>query len=165
MTPTSFIIRPATEADQPRITEMVRNAQLFPIGLKWQRFLVAEVNRAVIGIVQLKTHRWGAKELGSLAVIPAHQKEGIGANLIDALLASTAGAVYLTCHVSLEALYQRFGFRRLSWRELPLDFKRIRLFLWLISPLAHIVTKGKFHILIMGRAPAIAGERQLRRDS
>lgn len=147
----SFVIRPATEADQPRITKMVRDAQLFPIGLKWQRFLVAEENGVVIGMVQLKTHRWGTKELGSLAVIPAHQKQGIGATLIDALLTKEAQAIYLNCHISMEPFYQRFGFRRLSWRELPLDFKIIRLFLWLISPFAHIATKGNFHILIMGR--------------
>lgn len=153
--PPSFIIRPAIEADQLRITGMIQEARLFPFGLRWQRFLVAEENGAVIGIVQLKTHRWGAKELGSLAVIPTHQKQGIAATLINTLLAKESEAIYLTCHISLETFYEQFGFHRLSWRELPLDFKRIRLFLWLISPLAHIATTGNFHILIMGRGRAI----------
>ena len=151
MTTTSLVIRPAADTDQPRITEMIREAKIFPFGLKWQRFLIAEENGTAVGIVQLKTHQWGAKELGSLAVIPSRQKEGIAAELIQALLAPESGVVYLTCHISLEPFYERFGFRRLGWRDLPLDFKGINLFLILISPFAQIATKGNFHIIVMGR--------------
>jgi N-acetylglutamate synthase-like GNAT family acetyltransferase len=146
-----LIIRPATESDQPRIKEMIRQAQLYPLGLKWQRFIVAEEDGEVVGIVQLKTHWWGTQELGSLAVTPTRQKAGIAASMIHALLAETSKPVYLTCHISLEPFYERFGFRRLSWRELPPDFQGIKLFLLLISPLAHLATKGNFQILIMGR--------------
>jgi N-acetylglutamate synthase-like GNAT family acetyltransferase len=160
MTTSPIHIRPATENDQARIVEMIREAQLYPLGLKWQRFLVAEADGAVVGIVQLKTHQDGAQELGSLAVVPERQKEGIGGKLIRALLAKTAGAVYLDCHISREKFYEHFGFRRAYWRELPLAFKFIRLFLLAVAPFANLATKGKFQVLIMKREPVpVAKER------
>lgn len=161
MTTSPIHIRPATEQDQARIVEMIREAQLYPLGLKWERFLVADADGAVVGIVQLKTHRGGAQELGSLAVIPERQTEGIGGKLIRALLAKTSGPVYLDCHISREPYYERFGFRRAQWHELPLDFKFIRLFLLLVAPVANLATKGKFQVLIMMREPTpVVSERQ-----
>lgn len=151
MNPPSLRIRPATHADEARIKAMIRQAQLYPFGIQWQRFIVAEEAGEILGVVQLKKHLGGTLELGSLAVMPSRQKEGIGAKLIEALLAKAGAPVYLDCHISRESYYQRFGFRRLSWRELPLAFRGIRLFLLLVSPFAHLATKGNFHILIMGR--------------
>jgi predicted N-acetyltransferase YhbS len=119
--------------------------------------VVAEDEGEIVGVGQVKPHRWGGRELASIAVIPERQKEGIAAKIIETLLKKETGNVYLNCHISLERFYERFGFRRLTWRQMPFDFKGVRAFLFLITPLGRIITKNNFHILIMGRDKAEMG--------
>jgi N-acetylglutamate synthase-like GNAT family acetyltransferase len=147
----SFILRPATEADQDTIKNIIRKARIYPLGLKWQRFIVAEDEGEIVGVGQVKPHLWGANELASIAVIPERRKEGIAAKIIETLLERETGNVYLNCHSSLERFYEQFGFRRLTWQQMPFVFKGVKAFLFLITPLGRIVTQNNFHILIMGR--------------
>jgi N-acetylglutamate synthase-like GNAT family acetyltransferase len=148
--PPLLTLRPATADDQAHIVAIIRKAGIYPLGLKWQRFIVAESEGRIVGVGQIKPHRFGARELGSIAVIPSRQKEGIARQIIEALLAREAGAVYLTCYYPLEDFYELFGFRRLKWQEMPLDFKGITLFLAAITPIGKLIVEREFKVLVMG---------------
>jgi N-acetylglutamate synthase-like GNAT family acetyltransferase len=124
---TSFQIRPATQADQPAITAMVRAAGINPLNLQWPRFRVAEDAGRVIGVAQIKIHGDASRELASLAVAPDRQGEGIGGALIEHLLTQPEGQppLFLMCAHPLEGYYTRFGFRRVERGEMPPYFRRL----------------------------------------
>jgi N-acetylglutamate synthase-like GNAT family acetyltransferase len=119
-------IRPATEADQPTIVRMIREANINRMSLKWPNFVVAEDEGAIVGVGQVKAHSDGSRELASIAVVPARQGEGIGSAIIKTLMAREPGVVlYLTCRSQLEHYYERFGFRTLVAAEYPPFFRRM----------------------------------------
>ncbi|HZQ09675.1 MAG TPA: GNAT family N-acetyltransferase, partial [Anaerolineae bacterium] len=114
--------------------------QINPFDLDWQRFLVAEENGKIVGVGQVKPHPDGSRELASIAVIPSCQGQGIGSNLVRALLARGHDTLFLTCRAPLEAYYARFGFRRATDQELPPHFRRIIL-VQMFVPIKVIVMK------------------------
>ena len=118
-------IRAATEADQPTIRRLIKEANLNRMSLHWPNFVVAEEDGAVVGIGQVKAHGDGSRELASLAVVPPRQGQGIGSMLIKELLARERGVVHLTCRSQLQHYYERFGFRRLEPAEFPPYFRRM----------------------------------------
>jgi len=120
-----MIIRPATATEQATITAIVRAARINPSDLDWRRFLVAEQGGQIVGVVQVRPHRDGSRELASLAVVPEQQGQGVGAALVGALLARERGPLDLMCTDQMEGYYARFGFRRLDGQELPPYFRRI----------------------------------------
>jgi N-acetylglutamate synthase-like GNAT family acetyltransferase len=142
-------IRPATEADQPTIRRLIKEANLNRMSLQWPNFVVAEEGGAIVGVGQVKAHGDGSRELASIAVLPAHQGRGIGRALIERLLARERGVVlHLTCRRELEGYYQRFGFRRLEPAEYPPYFKRL-------IPLVNFVARLlRTRILVMRREAA-----------
>jgi len=123
----AFPIRPATEADQPAITALVRAAGINPFNLNWPRFRVAEDAGRVVGAAQIKIHSDASRELASLAVVPDRQGKGIGGALIAHWLAQPAGRspLYLMCRSELEGYYSRFGFRKIERHEMPPYFRRM----------------------------------------
>lgn len=110
-------IRPARAEDTRAIKRMVRGAGLDPTLLRWENFLVAEKDGNVVGIGQVKPYR-GARELGSLVVLKAYRRQGIGAAIIRVLVEREPGALFLLCRDRLESYYARFGFRRVGLRDL-----------------------------------------------
>ncbi|MBL8046163.1 MAG: hypothetical protein JNL09_06465, partial [Anaerolineales bacterium] len=52
----AIFYRPATAADMPAIRAIIREAEINPLGLKWQNFLVAEEADAVVATGQIKAH-------------------------------------------------------------------------------------------------------------
>jgi N-acetylglutamate synthase-like GNAT family acetyltransferase len=89
----SITIRPAVEADQSTITALVRAARINPRNLHWQRFMVAEVDRQIVGVHQVKIHKNGTREVASGVVLPAHRRKGVSAQLMQALLAGEPGVL------------------------------------------------------------------------
>src|ERR1700687_5500393 len=119
-------IRTATEADQPTIRRLIKQAKLNPMSLDWPNFVMAEEDGAIVGVGQVKVHGDGSRELASIAVVPARQGQGIGRALIKTLIAREPGVVlHLTCRSDLERYYQRFGFRTLAAAEYPPYFRRM----------------------------------------
>ena len=139
-------IRPATAADQPTISRLIKEANLNRMSLKWPNFVVAEENGAIVGVGQVKPHGDGSRELASLAVVPVRQSQGIGSAIINALLAREEGVViHLTCRRELGGYYERFGFRRLAAAEYPPYFRRL-------MPIVNIVARlFGTQILVMRR--------------
>lgn len=65
-------IRRATSRDQDAIVALVRSERLNPTGLDWPHFVVAaDDGGRLVGAVQLRWLADGARELGSLIVLPA----------------------------------------------------------------------------------------------
>ena len=124
-------IRPAIATDQKTIEHIIHDAGINPMSLDWRRFVIAEdsgdpePSRRIVGIGQIKPHGDGSRELASIAVIPSRRGQGIGSEIIRALLAQEQGALYLTCREQLESYYARFGFRRVPRDEMPPYFRRI----------------------------------------
>jgi N-acetylglutamate synthase-like GNAT family acetyltransferase len=126
-----FTLRPAQAPDFPAIQSIIRNAHINPMGLKWDRFLVAvDQENRVIGCGQIKPHSDGSFELASIAVKPDWRGQGAARAIIERLISSHQGDLYLTCRASLGALYEKFGFSRITDPEaMPGYFRRVsRLF-------------------------------------
>ncbi len=118
-------IRSAMETDQKIIKSIIRAARINPMDLDWRRFVVAEEGGRVIGVGQVKPHRDGSHELASIAVIPGRQGQGIGSEIIRALLSQESAPLYLMCRDGLETYYARFGFRRLKPDEMTPYFRKM----------------------------------------
>ena len=117
--PAGVTIRRATEDDAATIRALVKAEHLDPTSLKWPNFLVAQddIGR-IIGIGQVKPLP-GARELGSLVVVPEWRERGVGAALIHALMAQETGDLYLVCRDTLAPYYRKFGFCEIGWRDMP----------------------------------------------
>lgn len=103
----------------------MRAAQINPLGLDWRRFVVAEEGGQVIGVGQVKPHGDGSLELASIAVIAERRGQGVGSQIVRALLKQSPGRLYLMCRDGLESFYARFGFRRVSGGEMTPYFRRM----------------------------------------
>ncbi len=152
ITTAKVYIRPATAADQLSITSIVRNAKINPMGLDWRRFRVAEDTGRVIGTGQIKPHHDGSRELASIAVIPARQREGIATALIQNLMAQELGPLHLMCQQNLTTYYARFGFSRIPFQAMPTYFRRMVLLARILSPVGRLFAKDGIHIVVMKRA-------------
>ena len=120
-------LRSATIADQSRIRELVKEGNINPLGLKWQRFVLAQ-NEAgqVIGCGQLKPHGKHAIELASIAVTHTYRKRGIARQIIEHLMTQHPPPLWLMCDARLVPFYNQFGFERVSNpRQMPPYFRRI----------------------------------------
>jgi len=120
-----LFLRPATQADQKTIEQIIHAANINPMSLDWHRFIVAEDDGRIVGIGQIKPHGDSSRELASIAVIPERQGQGIGGEITRTLVASANGPLYLTCRQPLETYYTRFGFRRIDPDEMTPYFRRI----------------------------------------
>ena len=147
----TFAIRAATEADQPTIRRLIKEANLNRMSLNWPNFVVAEEEGAIVGVGQVKPHGDGSRELASMAVVPARQGDGIGSAIIKTLIAREPDAVlHLTCRRQMGAYYERFGFQRLEAAEYPPYFRRL-------IPIVNVVARVfGTRILVMRREAADA---------
>jgi amino-acid N-acetyltransferase len=118
--------RPATQSDQRAITALIHRVGINPFGLHWPRFLVIEEDGVLLACGQLKPHS-DCVELASIAVVPERQGRGLGSAIIRALLERHPERLYLTCQRHNLTYYQRFGFERIGWGELPGSFKPVYL--------------------------------------
>ena len=122
----SYSIQAASEDQAEAIKQLVYDSGINPTALNWQHFIVALDERMkLIGCGQVKTHADGSQELASLAVAPAIQGQGIGRELIEQLISTQDGPLYLMCQSSLGPLYERFGFEHIEGDEIPKYFRRV----------------------------------------
>jgi N-acetylglutamate synthase-like GNAT family acetyltransferase len=144
-------IRAAHAADQAPIRRIIGQARLNPLGLHWQRFIVAEEAGQVIGVGQIKPHDDGTLELASLAIVPERQSAGIGGALMWTLLARAPGPLYLRCASHNEAYYLRFGFRTLAYAEMPPSHRRVYRLANILIAVINRFSRDPERLHIMGR--------------
>jgi N-acetylglutamate synthase-like GNAT family acetyltransferase len=124
--PTRINLRPASSGDETFIKRMVQAARINPIGLDWQRFVLATTPQGdIVGCGQIKPHQDGTHELASIVVEPGWRGQGIARKIIEHLISSHSGTLYLTCRGGLEAFYNRFEFASLPPDEMPPYYRRI----------------------------------------
>lgn len=151
----SIILRAATAADQSTIVRLVRRARLTPWGLAWPNFIVAEDATAlrIVGAGQLRPHG-PDQELASLVVVEEYQGRGIGAMLIQALIARGRGPLHLVCKGELASYYARFGFGEITrMAEVPRGMRLIVRIGWTLGPLATRLSGRPVRMAVM-RHPA-----------
>jgi N-acetylglutamate synthase-like GNAT family acetyltransferase len=135
-------LRPATAEDFPAIRELIHQVGINPTGLNWQRFVVAiGAQGGLIGCGQIKPHGDSSIELASIAVVAEQRGQGIARRIIEHLLASQQGRLYLTCRESLGPFYERFGFRTAQPEEMTPYFRRLSRLSRAILAL-HIMNEG-----------------------
>lgn len=143
---TTYTLRPARESESGQIRDLIHLSGINPMGLDWKRFAVAVNDKdEMIGCGQLKPHGADILELASLAVYPEYRGQGVARIIIEHLLANSPRPLFLMCESSLGPLYEKFGFRSVSYDEMPRYFQRI-------SKLAGLVTslsRKDQHLLIM----------------
>jgi amino-acid N-acetyltransferase len=121
-----FSLRPALKADFSAIKELIHLGEINPTGLDWERFVVAaNPDGELIGCGQLKPHGREILELASITVHPKYRARGVARAIIEHLLADGPRPLYLMCRSRLEPLYEKFGFRAISYQEMPRYFQRI----------------------------------------
>ncbi|SRR6266487_1635109 len=131
-------VRPAREAEAAQIQDLIYLVGINPTGLDWKRFIVAVNDRdEMIGCGQLKPHGQDILELASIAVYPEHQGKGVGRTIIESLLKDSPRPLYLMCESSNGPLYEKFGFRAISYGEMPRYFQRMSKLAGLVTTLAH----------------------------
>jgi len=134
---TNFSLRPAREAESVQIKKLIHLVGINPMDLDWKRFVVAVNDRdEMIGCGQLKPHGKDILELASLAVYPEYRGQGVARALIEYLLKESLRPLYLMCESSLGPLYESFGFRGISYEEMPRYFQRISKLAGLVTSLA-----------------------------
>ncbi len=130
-------LRPATQADEKKIKDLIHEVQINPMNLDWRRFIVAEDDGVFVGCVQIKPHNDGARELASLAVAPSRQSNGIGSMLVKALLEREKGELYLMCLKPMVTYYERFGFEEVLEEAMPRSLKIYHRAGRLLAKIAH----------------------------
>ncbi len=133
--------RRASAEDQAAIKALIRAVGINPLGIHWQRFLIAEdANGQLVGCGQIKPHRDGSRELASIAVSAEFRHQGIATHIIRELMAAAEPPLWLTCMSSRASLYERFGFVQVADRsDMPPYFRRAhRLF-----PLFQTLTRDR----------------------
>ena len=120
----TITLRRATAPDQPAIRALVHGERLNPFDLDWCNFLVAADARRLVGAVQLRKHRDGSRELGSLVVRKEVRGRGIASRLIEAVLAPENGRVLMITGAGFASHYKRFGFRRIEADAAPAAVRR-----------------------------------------
>jgi N-acetylglutamate synthase-like GNAT family acetyltransferase len=146
-----IFLRAGTAQDQETIRRIIREARLFPFGLEWPHFVVAEQEGQVVGVGQVKTLGDGTPELASLAVLPSHQGSGVGAAIVWTLVDLTPPPIYLRCASHNEGYYWGFGFRTLSPGETPRSLRREVRVGNAVVKLINWFSGGTERLLAMGR--------------
>lgn len=117
-------IRRASEADQPGIRALVASARLNPTTLNWMNFIVADDGSTIVGAAQVRPHRDGTRELGSLIVANSHRGQGLADRLIATALAQQPGRLFAITGPANATRCEQWGFRPTPVQNAPAPIRR-----------------------------------------
>lgn len=139
-------VRSARETEAAHIRDLIHRVGINPMGLDWKRFVVAAGDHdELLGCGQLKPHGPDVLELASIAVYPEHQGKGVARLIIEYLLKDSPRPLYLMCESGIGPMYEKFGFRPVTYEDMPRYFQRISKLAGLVTTLA----KRQERLLIM----------------
>jgi len=139
-------VRSARETEAAHIRDLIHRVGINPMGLDWKRFVVAAGDHdELLGCGQLKPHGLDVLELASIAVYPEHQGKGVARLIIEHLLKDSPRPLYLMCESGIGPMYEKFGFRPVTYDDMPRYFQRISKLAGLVTTLA----KRQERLLIM----------------
>jgi amino-acid N-acetyltransferase len=120
----SPVIRPALEADLPRVLALLERSALPTVGVAeaWSGFIVAENAGDIVGVVGVEACGDRYELLRSTAVADEWRRRGLGRTLVERAIAEARGrgvaALYLLT-TTAETYFPSFGFSRVSREEVP----------------------------------------------
>jgi N-acetylglutamate synthase-like GNAT family acetyltransferase len=144
-------IRAAREHDHEAIVALVRSERMNPFDLDWRRFLVASDGGGVAGAVQVRNHFDGSRELGSLVVRPDVRSRGIATRLIDRLMSSAGGPIYMITGARFASHYARWGFTPVEPARAPLGILRNYVFGRLVGVVARAIGRSSKSLAVLAR--------------
>lgn len=100
----AYVIRRAVAHDQDAICALVRSERLNPHHLHFENFAVAARGDELIGASQIRRHRDGSRELGSVVVARLWRGRGISGEIIDWLLKAEKGTVFVITARNMQAI-------------------------------------------------------------
>lgn len=121
-----YEIRSALEIESTQIRKLIDLVGINPMGLDWKRFVVVVESGQVVACGQVKPHGSDIRELASIAVHPEYRRRGLARSVIETLLGRHPRPLYLMCMSHNGAMYEKFGFRKLSAGQTPRYFARIK---------------------------------------
>ncbi len=140
------MIRPAVEAESAQIKNLIHLVGINPSGLDWKRFVVAVNGMGeVVACGQLKPHGSDVLELASIAVLPEYRGQGLARAVIERLLGESPRPLYLMCVSHNGPMYEKFGFRSISYDQMPRYFQRMHN----LFNLADVIRKTGEQLLVM----------------
>ena len=145
----SLVIRKATAADQAAIGALIESERLNPYGNHWPNFWVAGEGNQLIGAVQVRRHKDGSGELGSLVVVPARRGQGMAARLIEHVLAAEPGPMHMITGRAFATHYARWGFEPIGLRRAPASVRRHYVLGQLIGSAHALVTRRPINRLVI----------------
>lgn len=157
----AIVIRRAVAADEPVIHAMVRRERLNPHHLYFRNFAVAVMGDEIVGASQIRHHRDGSLELGSVVVTPPWRGRGISARIIEFLLEGEANVVHVITRRRHAHHYERWGFEPIPSRLAP---GLIRLNFRIgdtIGTVMALVQRRRVNRLMILRRPATVAEEAL----
>lgn len=148
-------IRKAAAADQAALVALVESERLNPHGIDWPNFFVAVEAERLVGAVQIRRHRDGSRELGSLVVAPSLRAHGLGGRLIEAALSAETGPVHMITGRAFAAHYTRWGFLPIAARCAPAGIRRHYVLGQLIGGAHALLTVRRINrLVILARNPS-----------
>ncbi len=98
-----------------------------PKGLDWRRFIIAvDARDRLVGTGQMRPHQDGSREVASIGVHPEWRKKGVASAIIQRLLETNPGPLYLICRNRLGLFYVKFGYVNITdLHSMPLHFRRL----------------------------------------
>lgn len=139
-------IRPARETEAASIRSLIHSVNINPMGLDWKRFVVAVNDQdEMLGCGQIKPHGSDVLELASIAVYPENREKGVARAIIEHILDNSPRPLYLMCESSMGPFYEKFGFRAISYDDMPRYFQRISK----LAGVAATLARREEHLLIM----------------
>lgn len=146
------MVRSAVANDQENIRALIHSERLNPTSLDWHNFIVATDEGGLVGAVQMRPHADGSRELGSLVVRKDARGTGVGAKLIDALLAREKGRVHMITAKTYASHYERWGFHRIEpWFAPKMVRRNYQIGQFAAGALSLFVGRMPRRLVILGR--------------
>jgi N-acetylglutamate synthase-like GNAT family acetyltransferase len=143
-----YTLRPARETEAAAIKDLIHSVGINPMDLDWKRFIIAvDAQDQILATGQVKPHGKDIHELASIAVVPECRGQGLARAVIEDLLKDSPRPLYLTCRSKLETFYEKFGFRAISYEEMPRYYQRLAKLLGLLSNVARLAQKERLSVM------------------
>jgi len=110
--------------DMPFILDILNSVSGNIENISARQFLVAEDGNKIVGCVRIQNIK-GYLKLASLVVLPNYRKRGIGRKLISEIInGNSKRPVYLFCNVKNKGFYEKFGFKKIEFENIPEVLKK-----------------------------------------
>ena len=152
-----YVVRRALTAEQNAICALVRSERLNPHHLHFENFAVAVRGGEVIGASQIRRHRDGSRELGSVVVARPWRGRGISAELIGSLLKIETQTLYVITRLKHAHHYARWGFVAIPPRAAPSPIRRNYRIGSLVGTVMALLQRRPINHMTILRRPAPQG--------